>query len=74
MPYHLARIDDKAISIHKFSPYLQLIIRIFILLKNLTRDEARRTIRNSIHRSKAEFHDKEKKNKKARKKIGEVDF
>lgn len=56
-------IDDKAICVHKFSSQLQSILSIVIFLKNLIRDEASRTVGNSIHRSKAEFHDNEKKNK-----------
>ena len=63
MLYNLTRIDNETISIHKFSPKLQFIIRIFILFKNLTGDKASRTVGNSIHRSKAEFHDSKKKNK-----------
>lgn len=58
-----ARIDDKTIRIHKFSPELELIIRIFVLFKNLPRDEASSTVSNSIHRSKAQFHDIFIKNK-----------
>ena len=63
MPYDLTWIDNESISIHKFSPKMQFIIRIFILFKNLTGDEASRTVSNSIHRSKAEFHDFKKGNK-----------
>ena len=63
MLHNLTRIDNETISIHKFSPKLQFIIRIFILFKNLTGDKASRTVGNSIHRSKAEFHDSKKKNK-----------
>jgi|GEM_PF-1996104 len=63
MPHNLARIDDKAISIHKFSPELQFIIRILILFKNLTGNKASRTVSNSIHRCKAEFHYFKKENK-----------
>ena len=53
---NLTWIDDKAICIHKFSPKLNSIIRVFIFFKNLTRDKASRTVGDSIHRSKAEFH------------------
>ena len=63
MPYDLTRIDNETISIHKFSPELQFIIRIFILFKNLTCDEASCTVSDSIHRSKAEFHDFKTENK-----------
>lgn len=63
MPYDLTRIDNETISIHKFSPELQFIIRIFILFKNLTRDQASRTVSDSIHRCKAEFHDFKAENK-----------
>lgn len=63
MAYDLTRIDNETISIHKFSPELQFIIRIFILFKNLTGDEASRTVSNSIHRCKAEFHDFKTENK-----------
>lgn len=52
-----AWIDDKAICVHKFSSQLQSILSIVIFLKNLIRDEASRTVGNSIHRSKTEFHD-----------------
>lgn len=63
MSYDLTRIDNETISIHKFSPKLQFIIRIFILFKNLTGDQASRRVSNSIHRCKAEFHDFKKGNK-----------
>ena len=63
MPYDLTWIDNETISIHKFSPELQFIIRIFILFKNLTCDEASCTVSDSIHRSKAEFHDFKTENK-----------
>jgi hypothetical protein len=63
MLYNLTRIDNETISIHKFSPKLQFIIRIFIFFKNLTGDQASCTVSDSIHRSKAEFHDSKKKNK-----------
>lgn len=63
MPYDLTCIDNESISIHKFSPKMQFIIRIFILFKNLTSNKACRTISNSIHRCKAEFHDFKKGNK-----------
>ena len=63
MLYNLTRIDNESISIHKFSPELQFIIRIFILFKNLTSNKACRTISNSIHRCKVEFHDFKKGNK-----------
>ena len=48
MPYDFTRIDNETIGIHKFSPKLQFIIRIFIPFKN---------------RSKAEFHYFKKENK-----------
>ena len=63
MPYDFTRIDNETIGIHKFSPKLQFIIRIFIPFKNLTGDEASCTVSNSIHRCKAEFHYFKKENK-----------